>query len=420
MERRLDVYLHRHLVGKLIQSQHGAMAFAYDGNWLANPDAVPLSHSLPLRKERFPARECSGYFAGILPEENKRILVAKNLGISAENDFAMLEKIGGECAGAVTFVVEGKKLLEHEHSYRPLAPDALAKILRELPRRPLMAGEAGIRLSLAGAQDKIAVHYSNGQISVPLDSSPSTHILKPAIENFEGVVFNEAFCMKLAQAIGIKTAKVEIRRVEGIDYLLVERYDRTVLQPDPGGSEYLRREHQEDFCQALGIVSKKKYQKEGGPSLEQCFGLVREVSTSPVIDLQTLLDAVIFNFIIGNNDAHGKNFSLLYTGETELGRKTSLAPQYDVLSTAYYPELSNEMAMKIGDEYETNKVHVRDFERFADTAVLAKPSVRRRVSELAQMAMDKANEVKWENSVVLGVAKLIQVRCERILVEFKG
>jgi serine/threonine-protein kinase HipA len=415
MERRLDVYLHRHLAGKLIQNQNGALAFAYAGSWLENAASLPLSHSLPLRKQRFSARECRGYFAGILPEENKRTLIAKNLGISPRNDFAMLEKIGGECAGAVTFIVEGAVLPEHEHNYRSLAPDELAKTLRELPRRPLMAGEAGIRLSLAGAQDKLAVHYSNNQISVPLNSSPSTHILKPAIEHFEGLVFNEAFCMKLAQAVGIKTAKTEIGSVDGIDYLLVERYDRTVLQRDAGGLEYLRREHQEDFCQALGIVSENKYQKEGGPSLKQCFGLVREVSASPVIDLQALLDAVIFNFIIGNNDAHGKNFSLLYAGRT-----TSLAPLYDVLSTEYYPQLSKEMAMKIGDEYEANKVHVRDFERFADVAGLAKPSVKRRVPELAQMALHKANEVKWEHPVVLAIAKFIQERCDRIIREFKG
>ena len=94
-----------------------------------------------------------------------------------------------------------------------------------------MAGEDGIRLSLAGAQDKIVVHVSGDQISIPLNGAPSTHILKPAIERFEGVVFNEALCMRLAQAIGLHTANMEIGKVEGIDYLLVERYDRA-LNPE--------------------------------------------------------------------------------------------------------------------------------------------------------------------------------------------
>ena len=122
------------------------------------PAAIPLSHSLPLRKERFNRNECRGFFAGILPDESKREIIAKNLGISARNDFAMLEQIGGECAGAVTFIPAGEKLPERNYSYRPLTGGKLAEILRMLPRRPLMAGEDGIRLSLAGAQDKIAVH----------------------------------------------------------------------------------------------------------------------------------------------------------------------------------------------------------------------------------------------------------------------
>ena len=109
----------------------------------------------------------------------------------------MLEQIGGECAGAVTFIPAGEKLPERNYSYRPLTSGKLAEILKMLPRRPLMAGEDGIRLSLAGAQDKIAVHVHDRQISIPRGGAPSTHILKPAIEHYEGIVFNEAFCMKL-------------------------------------------------------------------------------------------------------------------------------------------------------------------------------------------------------------------------------
>ncbi len=84
--------------------------------------------------------------------------------------------------------------------------------------------------------------------------------------------------MKLAAAIGIPTAKVEARTVEGMEYLLVERYDR-IYRADPGQEPVLERLHQEDFCQALGIVSEMKYQKEGGPSLKQCFALLREASS---------------------------------------------------------------------------------------------------------------------------------------------
>ena len=264
------------------------------------------------------ANDCRGFFAGILPDESQREIIARNLGISARNDFAMLEQIGGECAGAVTFIPEGTSLPEREDTYRPISRPELAEILRTLPRRPLLAGEEGIRLSLAGAQDKIVVHVSGGQISIPLNGAPSTHILKPAIERFAGVVFNEALCMRLARAVGLQAVNVEIGNVEGIDYLLVERYDRAVS----ADSKSLKREHQEDFCQALGIVPEHKYQSEGGPSLKQCFDLVRATSATPVIDLQALLDAVIFNWLIGNHDAHGKNFSLVYRGDIASGLQT--------------------------------------------------------------------------------------------------
>ncbi len=363
--------------------------------------------------EKFGRNECRGFFAGLLPDESKREIIAKNLGISAANDFAMLEQIGGECAGAVTFMPAGEKLPERNYHYRPLTDAKLAEILRMLPRRPLLAGEDGIRLSLAGAQDKIAVQVRNQQISLPLGGAPSTHILKPALEHFAGIVFNEMFCMKLAGAIGLESAKAAAAKVENIDYLLVERYDRRIVKDAAGGAEYLEREHQEDFCQALGIAPENKYQNEGGPSLKQCFALVRDCSAAPVLDLQRLLDAVIFNFLIGNHDAHGKNFSLLYGGGARL------APLYDVLSTAYYPELAKKMAMKIGDEYVSDRVLAKQFEQMADEAGLAKPLVKRRVQELAEKVLSEAPKITDGHPATKAVAALVQIRCATVLRKFK-
>jgi serine/threonine-protein kinase HipA len=410
MAKILDVYLHRELVGHLIQDDGGQMVFDYAERWLQNPGATPLSHSLPLRRERFTRKECRGYFVGILPEESKREIIARNLGISKRNDYAMLERIGGECAGAVTFLPAGDALPTRDDHYRALSANELAGILKELPRRPLLAGETGIRLSLAGAQDKIAVRVEGDAISLPLGGAPSTHILKPAVEQFAGVVFNEAFCMRLAAATGLPAAKAEIRRVEDVEYLLVERYDRTRSQ----GPERvtLERLHQEDFCQALGIVSEHKYQKEGGPSLKQCFALLREVSSVPVLDLARLLDAVIFNFLVGNNDAHGKNFSLLYHGAGTAGLETRLAPLYDVVSTRYYPELTQEMAMKIGGEYSSDRVSKTNFEQLAEDAGLAKPLVRRRVPELAEAVLSNLDKTGIEHPVAEALAEQIRERSD--------
>ena len=378
----MDVYLHKDLVGHLVQDNGGQLLFQYVEDWVENPNSIPLSQSLPLRRERFTRKECRGFFSGILPEESKREIIARNLGISARNDYAMLERIGGECAGAVTFVRAGAPLPEADYSYRKLSTEELVAILKELPRRPLLAGERGVRLSLAGAQDKVAVRIEGEDIGLPLGGAPSTHILKPAIDRFEGVVFNEALSMKLAAAVGLPAAPVETRSVDDMAFLLVERYDRVHRQAT-GEEPAVERIHQEDFCQALGIVPETKYQKEGGPSLKDCFNLLRAVSSAPVIDLARLLDAVIFNYLVGNNDAHGKNFSLLYFGAGPGNLEVRLAPLYDIVSTTYYPELSPEMAMKIGGEYWSEKIAPRNFEKLAEEAGLAKPLVRRRVVEVA-------------------------------------
>lgn len=399
MSKTLDVYLHRYLVGHLTQDEYGLMAFEYAKDWLEKTNVVPLSHSLPLREERFSYKECRGFFAGILPESNNRDLIARNLGISPRNDFAMLEKIGGECAGAVTFMPVGQPLPKYDERYRQLSDQELVDTLKALPRRPLLAGDEGVRLSLAGAQDKIAVRLASGQVSIPLGSAPSTHIIKPAIEHFSGLVFNEALCMKLASSVGLPVAKVEARTAMDIDYLLVERYDRKGLE----------RLHQEDFCQALGVAPEMKYQNEGGPSLKQCFELLREVSSAPVVDLQYLLDAVIFNFLIGNHDAHGKNFSLLY-----IGSDARLAPFYDMISTVYYPNLAKKMAMKIGGEYASENISPRNFEKLADETGLAKPIVKRRVPELAAAVLASLKNMPIEHSVAKDIIQLIRRRCETI------
>lgn len=418
MTKTLDVYLHDELVGHLIQDDGGQMAFAYVESWFKNPHATPLSQSLPLRQERFTRKECRGFFAGVLPEESKREIIARNLGISARNDFAMLEQIGGECAGAVTFLPAGEALPERSYSYRALSPTELAAILKELPKRPLLAGEKGIRLSLAGAQDKIAVRIEGDEISLPFGGAPSTHILKPSMEHFAGVVFNEALTMKLAAAMGMPAAKVESRTIDGVEYLAVERYDRT--HRETGGTTFLERLHQEDFCQAQNMVPEMKYQKEGGPSLKQCFRLLREVSSAPVIDLGRLLDAVIFNYLVGNNDAHGKNFSLLYHGVGTANLEIRLAPLYDVVSTVYYPELSKEMAMKIGGEYSSDRVTPRDFEKLAEEAALAKPMVRRRVPELAETMLTALAKIEIVHPVAEAVAALMRKRCETVQNRFRS
>jgi serine/threonine-protein kinase HipA len=424
------VYLHRDLAGQFVQDDGGQHLFTYAESYLKK-GLLPLSHSLPFRAAPFTNKECRGFFSGILPEGDKREKIARNLGISARNDFAMLEQIGGECAGAVSFMPAGAPLPESDNKYRKLSESELAAIIQELPRRPLLAGKNGVRMSLAGAQDKLAVHVAGGDISLPLNNAPSTHILKPANPHYEGVVFNEALCMRLAAAAGLPVAAVETRRAGEFDYLLVERYDRRNV-PLPfynkgvfgfAGS-YNKRLHQEDFCQALGIPSENKYQIEGGPSLKMCFDLLREVSRTPVLDIQRFLDAVIFNFLIGNNDAHGKNFSFTYGEYAENTILASVdvefAPLYDILCTTLYPELTPEMAMKIGGESQSGLILPEHFEMLAQEAGLGKPLVRNRVPELARAVMAGLEKSDLAHKAAQAAAALIGRRCANVIEDFKS
>ena len=380
------VYLGPALVGVLEQNDVGKMRFRYGAPWLAGRNPVGLSHSLPLRVAIFNDCETRPFFAGLLPDADKRALVAKALGVSRRNDFALLARVCGECAGAVTLLPVGESPLEAASAadYRPLDEKGLARVFALLPERPLLAGEEGVRLSLAGAQEKLPVLARGRALALPLHGSPSSHIVKPRLRRRAGTVPNEAFCLRLARDAGLPTVSAAIRRAGNLEYLLVERYDRR--RDEAGG---VQRVHQEDFCQALGIPPELEYESEGGPSLKDCFALVRGVTARPVVELARLLDAVIVNVLVGNNDAHGKNFSLLYgdAGPT-------LAPLYDLTSTAVYPSLAANFAMRIGDARTFAALGPRDWARLAKDAGLGPAQVRNRVLELAGALRDAAPRVR--------------------------
>ena len=410
MNRILEVWLLGQSVGQLIQAD-GRLSFSYSPRWLQSPSAQPLSRSLPLRPEPFDDKATRPFFAGLLPEGDKRKLVAMALQVSPQNDYALLNGIGGECAGAVTLLEPGQQPtgLPSEQYVRWLDDGELITILDELPRRPMLAGKDGLRLSLAGAQDKLPVVFVNGHIGLPKQNTPSSHILKPAISAVEGSVYNEGFCMALAMRLKLSVASTSIRRVADRVYLLVERYDR-LRQPD--GS--LQRLHQEDFCQALGVAPEYKYQNEGGPDLTQCFDLIRKATRPSAPQVLRLLDYVIFNALIGNHDAHAKNFSLIYTR-----RGTVLAPLYDTLSTAVYANLTDKMAMKIGSKYKFTEVQKQHWEQFAQAAGLSPVQVKKRILTLASLLPSEAVSLRHEftthnlnHDLLSEIVGIIEKRCQ--------
>jgi serine/threonine-protein kinase HipA len=374
--RTLNIWWDARLAGQLTQDQHGELGFAYAPAWLHDEEAQPLSASLPKRAEPFTRRECRPFFGGLLPEEGQRDAAAQALGVSRANDFALLDRLGGDVAGALQLLPQGETpaALALDHRPTPLDDTGLIRVLDALPVRPLLAGEEGLRLSLAGAQSKVPVVLVAGAVALPAPGQPTTHILKPPISRFKATTENEALVMCLAAAIGLDVAPLEPRVVRNRTFLLVHRYDRAI-----GDDGHVRRVHQEDFCQALGVPPETKYASEGGPTFKDCFELLRRIAARPAVDVLKLLDAVIFNVIAGNADAHGKNFSILYDADGP-----RLAPLYDLLATVAYPELSPNFAMKIGKRATLGELDLRGWTTFAAEAGLGLPLIRRRVAEVSE------------------------------------
>jgi serine/threonine-protein kinase HipA len=411
--RTLSVWWGRVVVGTLQVNQHGQMRFTYAADWLADTSRPAISFSLPKQEQPFTQRQCRPFFAGLLPEEAQRGVIAGALGISKGNDFAFLEALGGDVAGALSLWPEGEvpPTPEPTGTPRPLSDEELVEVLDTLPKRPLLAGREGLRLSLAGAQTKLPVVLVDDLVGLPAPGQPTTHIMKPAIERFPHTTENEALVMTLAAAVGLPVAPVTARSVEGRPYLLVTRYDRRV---DANGQAH--RLHQEDFCQALGIVPERKYAAEGGPTFKTGFDLLRRATTVPAVAVLAFLDAAIFNLIVGNADAHGKNFSLLYQTSG-----VSLAPFYDLLSTVAYPDVSPTLAMKIGKRATIEEIGPTTWTAFADDIGLAASFIRRRVRELSDNVSSYVRSLpasealaELDASALRNYAALIASRAERL------
>jgi serine/threonine-protein kinase HipA len=406
----LDVYLHGTLAGSLRRKENGNLQFRYERSYL-EAKGPPLSLNLPLRAEAFPHRECLAFFGNLLPEEDVRVQLALTTGISASNDYRLLERFGGDVAGAVTLLpADGADARREPDSLEPLSPERLDEILTQLPRRPLAADERGeVRLSLAGAQAKLPVVATGGGFALPHGSGhPTTHILKPEPTSFPGLVENEFFCMRLGAEAGLRVAAVErAQTVSGLPFLVVTRYDRDLSQ------EPIRRLHQEDLCQAMGKLHIEKYQQEGGPSVGEVMKLIDDKSNAPARDRQRFWLALAFNVLIGNCDAHGKNYSLLYDSPAP-----SLAPLYDLLSTAVYGELTQRLAMSIDGATELDDVATPAWRTLAAEVGFAPRFLQQRMEPFVTQVVDAAAELagrdEHSDAVVAEIVAGIRKRAGRM------
>ena len=400
----LDVYLNEDLAGRLEESG-GRFSFTYQQAWLDSERFIPLSVTMGPRLEPFADGIARPFFDNLLPEGAVRTAIAKLKQVSEKNTFGLLEEIGGDCAGAVSLWHHGEKPRKDE-GYAELTEARLAKVLAGMAKRPLLAIENALRLSLAGAQNKLPVYYDEKQLALPKGSAPSSHILKPGARGFQYMPANEFFCMHLAGALGLPVPEsILLRRPEAL--YLIARYDR--LRKPEG---QLTRIHQIDFCQALNLSSQKKYEHEGGPSLAACFEVITRFSSRPARDRDSLISWVIFNYLVGNADAHAKNLSLLITRDG-----VTLAPFYDLISTALYDELARKFALKIGDEDRPEWIQKRHWARLAAISGANPRIVWQRIAEFAGAALAKAKELAenlpLEKNEMAMVEKLLGIMAER-------
>lgn len=304
-----------------------------------------LSLTLPVQPERHTQGVVRPFLDGLLPEGESRLAVAKDFNLRASDIFGLIRAVGRDCAGAVVIQPADDPAPPPAStlSAEALTDDDIARLVANLRTAPLGVDQR-VRLSLGGVQEKLLLtRLPDGTWGRPVDGTPTTHILKPEIPRFPATVENEAFCMRVAKHLGLPVAPVKIAVIGGRKLLVVERFDRTV-----NDSGAVVRIHQEDFCQATGVLPDNKYEAEGGPSLKKIADVLQAAASPDALD--ALLRSVTLNVLVTNGDAHGKNFSVLHH---ESGALT-LSPLYDVLCTLHYG--IDRLAMYIDNVHRINRV----------------------------------------------------------------
>jgi len=375
----------------------------------------PISLSLPLRAESFSASESRPFFEALLPEGTVRERIASQLKLASSDSFGLLAALGRDCAGALQ-VLEAARLSEAP-SVEWLDEHELDALIADLPRHPLgvQSGDQRLRLSLAGVQNKaVLVRDADGRFGKPLDGMPSSHILKPELprNDYPGLARNEYFCMRLAARCDLSAARVELARYAERACLVIERFDRDRASWPP------RRLHQEDLCQALGITPEFKYQRAGWqlPSYRALAQLLDMHSRAPGVDRLSAALAAVFHFLVGNADAHAKNVSLMHVDGA-----VRLAPLYDVVSTAAYPDLSDELAISIGDELDPAAITAIHWSDLADDFGLNARQFEQARRQFASRVLSEASNLAaeahadgWHHPCIEQILATIEARSPRV------
>ena len=392
----LNVLINNRLVGRLEKETSGAITFQYDEGWLNWPPHFPVSLSLPPRPEPHRGEPVVAVFDNLLPDNpTVRRLVAEKTGAQGTDAYSLLEQIGRDCVGAMQFIPDGVAIdALATVTGEPVSDAEIEATLANLARAPLgIDTEQEFRISVAGAQEKTALLFHEGQWKRPTGTTPTTHILKPQLGevptpwgmiDLTNSVENEHYCLKLLEGFGLTVAQTAIATFGARTVLVVERFDRLWRR---GGQ--LLRLPQEDCCQALSIPPSRKYQNQQGPGVIDVLKLLGG-SDEPTRDQAAFFKSQIIFWLIGATDGHGKNFSIFLRP----GGRFELTPFYDVLSAQpaldakRIPHGKYKLAMCVGEsrKYEILRIHGRHFVETAKQAGLGSAIIKQVVDEVMRDA----------------------------------
>jgi len=350
MSESLVVVLDDAVAGTLTRSPGGRLAFAYDEDYRRRSETTPLSLSLPKQVREHTGARLEAWLWGLLPD-NDAVLRrwARQFHVSASSPFALLSTpVGEDCAGAVQLIGPNRvdELLQRSESVSWITEEEVAERLRDLraDTTAWLGRSFTGQFSLAGSQAKTALLHRDSRWGIPSGAAPTTHILKPAVTGLDDHDLNEHLCLDAARRAGLIAARTRIERFAGEIAVVVTRYDRITT------GRAIRRVHQEDLCQALGVPPTRKYQNESGPSPAQIARLLRSAMRPTAAEdaVHRFADALAWNWLIVGTDAHAKNYSLLLAGP-----QARLAPLYDIASALPYGthERKLRLAMKLGGDY---------------------------------------------------------------------
>ncbi|NQY37602.1 MAG: HipA domain-containing protein [Alteromonadaceae bacterium] len=393
----ISIFSQSETVGTLEFIEPGICTFTYDDFWVEN--RFPISPCIPFDAEYSP-QTIANFLRNLFPEGDAFDLLLASQNLSKNNLYAILVTIGMDTTGILSF--SDIRYKKEKTLLREITEKELVQKLSSNDIQELITWDGKYRLSVAGVQNKLNVFIdANSRFMLANGKYSSTYILKFSSKKYESIVINELFCMKLAKEVNLKVANVSYRKFREHDSLIVERFDRKTTLTG------VKKRHIIDSCQALDLPPEYKYEHNfgsgehvqhirDGVSFNKLFKLAKTCSV-PAIVTQHLVDWMIFNLIIGNSDAHGKNVSF-FVGSTGI----TITPFYDLVSVTYEAsknkKIDTSLAMAIGDNFDIASITAYDLLSLADDAGIPFSFIKKRVARLSTLIMTKVDALNFDES----------------------